>query len=55
MTAPRILPSVLDNERRIEVFIVVHHAITDPETAFARGQNLLTGNGAPAGVQVRAF
>jgi hypothetical protein len=38
MTSPRILPSVLpDSERRIEVFIVVHHTITDPETAFARG------------------
>lgn len=37
------------------MFIVVHHTITDPETAFARGQNLLAGNGAPSGVQVREF
>ena len=37
------------------MFIVVHHAITDPETAFARGQNLLDGNGAPSSVQVREF
>jgi len=37
------------------MFIVVHHTITDPETAFARGQNLLDGNGAPSGVQVREF
>lgn len=37
------------------MFIVVHHTITDPETAFARGQNLLDGNGAPPGVQVREF
>jgi hypothetical protein len=37
------------------MFIVVHHTITDAETAFARGQNLLDGNGAPAGVQVREF
>ena len=37
------------------MFIVVHHTITDPETAFARGENLLAGNGAPAGVQVREF
>jgi hypothetical protein len=56
MPSPRILPSVLpDSERRIEMFIVVYHTITDPETAFARGQNLLAGNGAPAGVRVREF
>ena len=37
------------------MFIVVHHTITDQEAAFARGQNLLDGNGAPSGVQVREF
>lgn len=37
------------------MFIVVHHTITDPETAFARGQNLLAGNGTPPGVRVREF
>ena len=37
------------------MFIVVHHTITDPETALARGQDLLAGNGAPRGVQVREF
>jgi hypothetical protein len=37
------------------MFIVVHHTITDQESAFARGQNLLTGNGAPRGVHVREF
>ena len=37
------------------MFIVVHHTITDLEAAFARGQNLLDGNGAPPGVQVREF
>jgi hypothetical protein len=37
------------------MFLVVHHTITDPETAFARGQNLLAGNGAPPGVRVREF
>jgi hypothetical protein len=37
------------------MFIVVHHTVTDPETAFARGQNLLAGNGAPSGVRVREF
>lgn len=37
------------------MFIVVYHTITDPETAFARGENLLAGNGAPSGVRVREF
>jgi hypothetical protein len=37
------------------MFIVVHHTITDTETASARGQNLLAGNGAPTGVRVREF
>jgi hypothetical protein len=37
------------------MFIVVHHTITDQETAFARGEDLLAGNGAPHGVRVREF
>jgi hypothetical protein len=37
------------------MFLVVHHTITDPETAFARGQDLLAGNGAPPGVRAREF
>lgn len=37
------------------MFIVTLHTITDQETAFARGQNLLEGNGAPSGVRVREF
>jgi hypothetical protein len=37
------------------MFIVVHHTITEQEAAFARGQNLLDGSGAPAGVRVREF
>jgi hypothetical protein len=37
------------------VFIVVHHTITDPETAFARGQKLLDGDDAPPGARVREF
>lgn len=37
------------------MFIVAHHTITDSETAFARGQNLLAGTRAPSGVQVREF
>ena len=37
------------------MFIVVHHTITDPEKAFARGQNLLDSTGAPSGVRVREF
>ena len=37
------------------MFIVVEHTIRDAAVAFARGQNLLEGRGAPAGVQVRKF
>ena len=37
------------------MFIAVHHTITDPDAAFARGQKLLAGSGAPPGVQVREF
>ena len=37
------------------MFIVVHHTITDPETAFERGQDLLAGNNAPPSVRVREF
>ena len=37
------------------MFIVVHHTITDPATAFARGESLLAGNGTPPGVHVREF
>jgi hypothetical protein len=37
------------------VFIVLQHRIIDPEPAFARGENLLTGNGAPAGTRVLQF
>ena len=37
------------------MYIVVHHTITDRESAFARGENLLAGNDAPTGVRVREF
>lgn len=37
------------------MFIVAEHTIRDAPVAFARGQNLLEGRGAPAGVQVRKF
>jgi hypothetical protein len=37
------------------VFIVLQHRIIDPQTAFARGENLLTGNGAPEGTRVLQF
>ena len=37
------------------MFIVLQHRITNPETAFARGQNLLNGTGAPAGTRVLQF
>jgi hypothetical protein len=37
------------------MLIVLHHRITNPQTAFARGQNLLDGNGAPPGTRVLQF
>lgn len=37
------------------MFIVVEHSIRDAPAAFARGQSLLEGRGAPAGVRVREF
>lgn len=37
------------------MFIVLQHRITNPQTAFTRGQNLLDGNGAPRGTRVLQF
>lgn len=37
------------------MYVVVFHQIKDPEAAFSRGQNLLEGNGAPAGVRAVQF
>ena len=37
------------------MYIVLQHRITNPETAFARGQNLLDGTGAPPGTRVLQF
>ncbi|HEX3199222.1 MAG TPA: hypothetical protein VHR39_16860, partial [Propionibacteriaceae bacterium] len=37
------------------MFIVLQHRITNPQTAFARGQNLLDGTGAPQGTRVLQF
>jgi hypothetical protein len=37
------------------MFIVLHHRIRNPQTAFARGQNLLDGKGAPPGTRVLQF
>jgi hypothetical protein len=39
----------------IEMYVVVHHTILDAETAFTRGQRLMTGEGAPQGVRVLQF
>ena len=37
------------------MYVVVHHSIRDPQTAFARGQKLMRGDGAPTGVRVLQF
>ena len=37
------------------MYVGVQHRINDGETAFARGEALLKGEGAPSGVRVREF
>jgi hypothetical protein len=37
------------------MLVVVQHQLTDPPTAFARGERLKTGKGAPAGSLVLQF
>jgi len=37
------------------MYVVVQHQIRNPETAFARGEKLMKGVGAPAGVRVLQF
>jgi hypothetical protein len=37
------------------MLVVVQHTLTDPPTAFARGERLQRGDGAPAGTGVLQF
>jgi hypothetical protein len=37
------------------MYVVVQHHIKNPETALSRGQRLISGDGAPAGVKVLQF
>jgi hypothetical protein len=37
------------------MYVIVQHRILDPETAFARGQKLIKGEGAPSGVRNLQF
>ncbi|MEV6236180.1 hypothetical protein [Lentzea sp. NPDC051838] len=37
------------------MYVIVHHHIKNPENAFARGQQLISGDGAPTGVKVLQF
>jgi hypothetical protein len=37
------------------MFVVVQHQLTDPPAAFARGERLKTGEGAPQGTRVLQF
>jgi hypothetical protein len=37
------------------MFVVVQHAIKDPEVAFTRGQRLMVNDGAPEGTEVMQF
>ena len=37
------------------MLVVVQHTLTDPPTAFARGERLQRGDGAPSGTRVLQF
>ena len=37
------------------MYVIALHQIQNPETAFPRGQKLMVGDGAPAGVRVLQF
>lgn len=37
------------------MYVAVYHRFKDAEAAFSRGQRLIEGEGAPAGVRVREF
>ena len=37
------------------MIVVVQHQLTDPPTALARGQRLISGEGAPVGTRVLQF
>ena len=37
------------------MYVVAHHRITDPRTAFSRGETLVRNEGAPAGVHGLQF
>ena len=37
------------------MYVIVHHEIQEPDTAFKRGEKLMRGDGAPAGVRVLQF
>ena len=37
------------------MYVIAHHQLTDPPTAFARGEQLIKGEGAPEGVRVLQF
>jgi hypothetical protein len=37
------------------MFVIVHHRLTDPPGAFARGERLKSGEGAPPGARVLQF
>jgi hypothetical protein len=37
------------------MYVVVQHLIKNPESAFSRGQRLISGDGAPAQVKVLQF
>jgi hypothetical protein len=54
--SPTVRAKGIQPARKVEIMLIVlQHRITNPATAFTRGQNLLDGNGAPQGTRVLQF
>lgn len=49
-------PSRLETrQEEVRMYVVVHHRLTDPKTAFARGEKLIRNEGAPTGARGLQF
>jgi hypothetical protein len=58
VTEPRRVAVVAvptDDERRLTMYVVVHHRFKDSEAAFSRGVRLIQNAGAPTGVRGLQF
>jgi hypothetical protein len=41
--------------KEVSMFVIVQHQLTDPPAAFARGERLMSGDGAPSGTRALQF